>query len=102
MADGALASTFPTMRFAFSAAQIADLVQASRMRGATTDMISGVASLNRATAGDLSFLGNPRYRSDVAKSEASVILISPGLGLSWKGSDRGRRLLAAARGHCCS
>lgn len=65
------------MRFAFSAAQIADLVQASRMRGATTDMISGLASLTRATAGDLSFLGNPRSRSDVAKSQASVIMVSP-------------------------
>lgn len=77
IADRPLTYTFPTMRFAFSAAQIADFVQASRMRGATTEMISGVASLNRATSGDLSFLGNPRYRSDVAKSQASVILVSP-------------------------
>jgi UDP-3-O-[3-hydroxymyristoyl] glucosamine N-acyltransferase len=65
------------MRFVFSEAQIADLVQASRMCGATTDMISGLASLTRATAGDLSFLGNPRSRSDVAKSQASVIMVSP-------------------------
>lgn len=77
IADGSLTYTFPTIRFAFSEAQIADLVQASRMRGATTDMISGVASLSRATSGDLSFLGNPRSRLDVAKSQASVILVSP-------------------------
>ncbi len=65
------------MRFAFSAAEIADFIQASRMRGATKDTISGVASLTRATSGDLSFLGNPRYRSDVAKSRASLILVTP-------------------------
>ena len=35
-------------------------------------MISGVASLTRATSGDLSFLGNPRYRSDVANSQAYI------------------------------
>jgi UDP-3-O-[3-hydroxymyristoyl] glucosamine N-acyltransferase len=37
--------------------------------------IQGIASLEQAQAGDLSFLGNPKYRSLVAGCQASVILV---------------------------
>ena len=37
--------------------------------------IQGIASLAEAKAGDLSFLGNPKYRSAVTDSEASVLLV---------------------------
>ncbi len=48
--------------------------------------IEGIASLENAHSGDLSFLGNNKYRQFVSKSEASVILLpqdyegSPGPG----------------------
>ncbi|NBB79719.1 MAG: UDP-3-O-(3-hydroxymyristoyl)glucosamine N-acyltransferase [Verrucomicrobia bacterium] len=37
--------------------------------------IRGIAPLEQARSGDLSFLGNPKYRSLVASSQASVILV---------------------------
>jgi len=37
--------------------------------------IQGIASLSEAQAGDLSFLGNPKYRAAVADSQASVLLV---------------------------
>lgn len=43
--------------------------------GAYDGMISGIASLSEAEPGDLSFLGNPKYRSVVADSKASVLLV---------------------------
>ncbi|MEC7235177.1 MAG: LpxD N-terminal domain-containing protein, partial [Verrucomicrobiota bacterium] len=43
--------------------------------GAYDGSIRGIASLTEAESGDLSFLGNPKYRPKVADSQASVILI---------------------------
>lgn len=43
--------------------------------GAYDGPIGGIASLAEAEQGDLSFLGNPKYRSKVADSQASVILV---------------------------
>ena len=43
--------------------------------GAYDGSIGGIASLAEAEQGDLSFLGNPKYRSKVADSQASVILV---------------------------
>ena len=37
--------------------------------------IRGIASLTEAESGDLSFLGNPKYRPKVADSQASIILV---------------------------
>lgn len=37
--------------------------------------IQGIASLAEAQAGDLSFLGNPKYRAAVASSQASILLV---------------------------
>jgi len=37
--------------------------------------LQGIASLSEAQSGDLSFLGNPKYRSAVADSQASVLLV---------------------------
>lgn len=54
--------------------------------GAYDGTIEGIASLSEAEAGDLSFLGNPKYRSAVADSKASVLLVpkdfdnAPGAG----------------------
>jgi UDP-3-O-[3-hydroxymyristoyl] glucosamine N-acyltransferase len=43
--------------------------------GSYDGAISGIASLDQARAGDLSFLGNPKYRPLVAGSQASIILV---------------------------
>ena len=43
--------------------------------GDASDDITGIASLDEARCGDLSFLGNEKYRKLVSKSKASVILL---------------------------
>ena len=63
------------MELSFSPAEIADIVQARGSRGKTETVIRGIASLESARAGDLSFLGNPKYKSGVAGSQASIILL---------------------------
>lgn len=45
------------------------------LEGSFKGDLSGIASLEKAVAGDLSFLGNPKYRSLAAESKASVILV---------------------------
>jgi UDP-3-O-[3-hydroxymyristoyl] glucosamine N-acyltransferase len=59
----------------FSAAQIIDIVQPARVLGRTDATIAGIAPLDSAGVGDLSFLGNPKYKGDVARSRASVLLL---------------------------
>jgi UDP-3-O-[3-hydroxymyristoyl] glucosamine N-acyltransferase len=63
------------MDFSFTVAEVADLVQAGATRGATKETIRGLASLSTAHAGDLSFLGNPKYKPEVAATAASVVLL---------------------------
>jgi len=43
--------------------------------GAYEGSILGIASLSEAEPGDLSFLGNPKYRAALADSKASVLLV---------------------------
>jgi UDP-3-O-[3-hydroxymyristoyl] glucosamine N-acyltransferase len=40
-------------------------------------VIRGIASLGSARAGDISFLGNPKYRPAVASTRASIVLLPP-------------------------
>ena len=63
------------MQLSLSAQEIADIVQPKQRRGATTETVCGIASLSKAQRGDLSFLGNPRYKAEVAASSASVLLL---------------------------
>ena len=63
------------MKIALTPEQLAAIVTPVRTAGATTDTVRDIASLDRAQPGDLSFLGNPKYRSQVAESRASVILV---------------------------
>ena len=60
---------------AFSAAQIIEIVQPVRALGRTDATIVGIAPLDAAAPGDLSFLGNPKYKGDVARSRASILLL---------------------------
>ncbi|WP_404423544.1 UDP-3-O-(3-hydroxymyristoyl)glucosamine N-acyltransferase [Nibricoccus sp. IMCC34717] len=63
------------MEVAFTLDDLCQWVSPKQVRGATTEVIRGIASLLHAKAGDLSFLGNPKYKAEVADSVASVILL---------------------------
>lgn len=64
------------MAIAYSVQRIVDLLGAdSELVGSFDGTIQGLGSLSEAAKGDLSFLGNPKYRSEVEGSKASVILV---------------------------
>lgn len=63
------------MQLSFSPEEILEIVQAKTTRGSTDSTISGIAGLESAHEGDLSFLGNLKYRSQVAGTQASLILV---------------------------
>jgi UDP-3-O-[3-hydroxymyristoyl] glucosamine N-acyltransferase len=47
------------------------------LRGAADTPISGLATLQEAQAGQLSFLANPQYRKFLPSNQASAVLLSP-------------------------
>ena len=51
------------------------MVRAARTLGQTHQTVRGIAALKAAAPGDLSFLGNPKYKPEVAQSQASVVLV---------------------------
>jgi UDP-3-O-[3-hydroxymyristoyl] glucosamine N-acyltransferase len=63
------------MQVAFSPEEIVAIVKPREMRGSTTETIRGIASLATAVPGDLSFLGNSKYRPEVPATRASVVLV---------------------------
>lgn len=63
------------MHVSFSTAEIEAIVQPIRVMGATTETIRGIAALSDAGPGDISFLGNSKYKDDVAATHASVVLL---------------------------
>jgi UDP-3-O-[3-hydroxymyristoyl] glucosamine N-acyltransferase len=63
------------MQLAFTPAEVAAIVQPRSTRGGTTEAIRGISALGTARSGDLSFLGNPRYKAEVATTAASVVLV---------------------------
>jgi UDP-3-O-[3-hydroxymyristoyl] glucosamine N-acyltransferase len=59
-------------------AAIVDWTGAKASPGADLDQrISGVAPLDRASSGALTFLDNPRYAGDLAKTSAGAVLLQP-------------------------
>ena len=67
--------TLPFMQIAFSADELAHIVEPVERRGSTDARVTGIAALTAAERGDLSFLGNPKYKAEVARTKASVILV---------------------------
>jgi UDP-3-O-[3-hydroxymyristoyl] glucosamine N-acyltransferase len=65
------------MQLAFTPDEIAAIVQPRAARGTTTATIRSIAALGTARPGDLSFLGNPKYKAEVAGTEASLVLVPP-------------------------
>jgi UDP-3-O-[3-hydroxymyristoyl] glucosamine N-acyltransferase len=63
------------MKFSFSLKQLLECAGEYSLRGDGPERIEGIAALDKAGAGDLSFLGNSKYRSQVPGSKASVILL---------------------------
>jgi UDP-3-O-[3-hydroxymyristoyl] glucosamine N-acyltransferase len=63
------------MELSFTPSEVAEIVQARATRGTTPETVRGIASLEKARAGDLSFLGNPKYKPEVAATAASVVLL---------------------------
>jgi UDP-3-O-[3-hydroxymyristoyl] glucosamine N-acyltransferase len=65
------------MQVAYRPEDIAAIVSPTRTAGETRETIRDIASLKSARPGDLSFLGNPKYRSEVAATQASLVLVPP-------------------------
>jgi UDP-3-O-[3-hydroxymyristoyl] glucosamine N-acyltransferase len=65
------------MQVAFTPADLLAITQPVQSRGATTETVRGLAALGTAGPGDLTFLGNAKYRAEVAGTRASVVLLPP-------------------------
>lgn len=63
------------MTFSLSADELATLCGSGRLEGSTTETIRAIASLHQAKPGDLTFLGNPKYRPAVATTQGSVVIV---------------------------
>ncbi len=63
------------MQLSMTLAEIAAIVGASEVRGTTHESVVGISSLDTALRGDLSFLGNPKYKTQVTTTKASVVLV---------------------------
>ena len=65
----------PPMQFAFTLEEILEILAEGQTEGNTEEKVVGIASLLEARPGDLSFLGNRKYRKEVARTNASVVLL---------------------------
>lgn len=63
------------MEVSFSPDEVIALAQPIRTLGSTDLRIRGIAALGHASAGDLSFLGNSKYKAEVASTAASIVLV---------------------------
>ncbi len=63
------------MQVSFTPAELQAITQPKQVRGATSETVRGIGALGTAGPGELSFLGNPKYRPEVAASRASVVLL---------------------------
>jgi UDP-3-O-[3-hydroxymyristoyl] glucosamine N-acyltransferase len=63
------------MQVSFSPSDIIAIVQPVAARGATTETIRSLAALASAQPGDLSFLGNAKYKAEVPLTRASLVLL---------------------------
>jgi UDP-3-O-[3-hydroxymyristoyl] glucosamine N-acyltransferase len=67
--------TLPRMQVSFTPAEIAAIVEPIATRGTTEESIRRISALTSAGPGDLSFLGNTKYKADVPVTHASVVLL---------------------------
>ncbi|OIO60087.1 MAG: UDP-3-O-(3-hydroxymyristoyl)glucosamine N-acyltransferase [Verrucomicrobia bacterium CG_4_10_14_3_um_filter_43_23] len=64
------------MRLNYSLNDIITIIGDCTPEGSTGETIRAIASLKTAKPGDLSFLGNAKYKADVPSSNASIILVN--------------------------
>jgi UDP-3-O-[3-hydroxymyristoyl] glucosamine N-acyltransferase len=63
------------MQVSFTLAEIEEIARPKRSAGSTAQAVRGIASLGSAVPGDISFLGNLKYKTSVPASRASVIFL---------------------------
>lgn len=63
------------MQFSYTLEEILKIAGEGQAEGHTGERITGIASLSLAAAGDLSFLGNKKYRKEVASCAASIVVL---------------------------
>lgn len=63
------------MEISFTVTALKAIVEPQEIRGDQTLAVTRIAALGDAESGDLSFLGNPKYRAQVSESKASVLLL---------------------------
>ncbi len=63
------------MRIAYTVDELVRLIGEGRVEGAASQPVSGIAALKLAKSADLAFLGNLKYKADVASSKAGIILV---------------------------
>jgi UDP-3-O-[3-hydroxymyristoyl] glucosamine N-acyltransferase len=62
--------------FSLEVNAVMEVVLGSKIDGTSEiTSISGIASLKNAQKGDLSFLANPKYKSEVKGTKASFVLL---------------------------
>ena len=66
------------MKVSFTQAEIESIARPTRTLGTTGERIRGIASLGSAQPGDITFLGNAKYKGAVASTRASSVLLPPG------------------------
>jgi len=65
------------MKVSFTQEEVAAIARPGRILGETTAELRGIASLGSAQPGDITFLGNKRYKEGVATTRASLVLLPP-------------------------
>jgi UDP-3-O-[3-hydroxymyristoyl] glucosamine N-acyltransferase len=63
------------MQLAFRLEDLIEIAAPQTVRGSIESSIDGIAALGTAGSTDLSFLGNAKYKAEVATSQAGVILV---------------------------
>jgi UDP-3-O-[3-hydroxymyristoyl] glucosamine N-acyltransferase len=64
------------MSFSLEVNALKEVVLGSKIDGTSEiTSITGIASLKNAQKGDLSFLANPKYKSEVKDTNASLVLL---------------------------
>ena len=63
------------MQVSYTPSEVAQIAKPTRTTGETTETIRGIASLEAAEPGDITFLGNAKYRAAVASTRASIVLL---------------------------
>lgn len=63
------------MKISYSVEDILALLKNPKTSGNYSGSLSNIAGLESAQAGDISFLGNPKYKNQVASTKASLVLL---------------------------